>query len=162
MSDSFDSGDELFDDVDVDELLAAGSQPPTSSAAAAGKRKRVESDVNSRQQEPLKRQRGQNANNTIGLDDEEPIVIDPDDFSDDDAAELNPADNSARMDVAQKLLTDTFGYDSFRHEQAGAIGRTLAGSNALTVFPTGAGKSLCYQVCFPSSHLFSPLVQSPD
>ncbi|KAM3551862.1 hypothetical protein MY1884_007499 [Beauveria asiatica] len=56
------------------------------------------------------------------------------------------ADASVLMHVAQNMLTETFGYKAFRHEQAGAIQRLLAGENALTVFPTGAGKSLCYQI----------------
>lgn len=48
--------------------------------------------------------------------------------------------------VARRLLKEKFGYDSFRHEQEGAIKRVLSGQNALVIFPTGAGKSLCYQV----------------
>ena len=51
--------------------------------------------------------------------------------------------------LAERILTTNFGYKSFRHEQAGVIKSLLAGDNALAVFPTGAGKSLCYQV---SSH----------
>lgn len=48
--------------------------------------------------------------------------------------------------VARRLLKEKFGYDSFRHEQEGAIRRVLSGQNTLVIFPTGAGKSLCYQV----------------
>ncbi|KAK4183790.1 P-loop containing nucleoside triphosphate hydrolase protein [Podospora australis] len=50
------------------------------------------------------------------------------------------------LSLAQRLLADKFGYESFRHEQAGAIQSLLAGDNALAIFPTGAGKSLCYQI----------------
>lgn len=50
------------------------------------------------------------------------------------------------MQVAHDILGQTFGYRSFRHEQEGAIETILAGKNALTIFPTGAGKSLCFQV----------------
>lgn len=48
--------------------------------------------------------------------------------------------------VAHRLLKEKFGYNSFRHEQESAIKRILSGRNALVIFPTGAGKSLCYQV----------------
>jgi superfamily II DNA helicase RecQ len=54
--------------------------------------------------------------------------------------------NQQHLDLAQKLLTEKFGYAAFRYEQAGAIQSILAGDNALAIFPTGAGKSLCYQI----------------
>lgn len=56
--------------------------------------------------------------------------------------------NPAHLALAERLLKEKFGYDSFRYEQAGAIQSILAGENALVIFPTGAGKSLCYQVRF--------------
>ncbi|KAF2971610.1 hypothetical protein GQX73_g1998 [Xylaria multiplex] len=49
-------------------------------------------------------------------------------------------------DIARSILKRDFGYDDFRHEQAAAIRAILRGDNALVVFPTGAGKSLCYQI----------------
>ncbi|KAI0902735.1 hypothetical protein F4823DRAFT_569458 [Ustulina deusta] len=48
--------------------------------------------------------------------------------------------------IAWSILKRDFGYDDFRHEQAAAIRTILQGENALVVFPTGAGKSLCYQI----------------
>lgn len=48
--------------------------------------------------------------------------------------------------LARRILTDKFGHRSFNHQQEAAINRILAGQNTLVVFPTGAGKSLCYQV----------------
>ncbi|KAI1429701.1 P-loop containing nucleoside triphosphate hydrolase protein [Xylaria sp. FL1777] len=48
--------------------------------------------------------------------------------------------------IARSILKRDFGYDDFRHEQAAAIRAVLQGENALVVFPTGAGKSLCYQI----------------
>ena len=44
------------------------------------------------------------------------------------------------------MLRDVFGYDSFRPGQEEIVETLLEGNNALAVMPTGAGKSLCYQV----------------
>ena len=57
-----------------------------------------------------------------------------------------PAPNPSHLALAQRLLSEKFGYEAFRHEQAGAIQQILAGQNCLAIFPTGAGKSLCYQI----------------
>ncbi|OTA52752.1 ATP-dependent DNA helicase [Hypoxylon sp. EC38] len=48
--------------------------------------------------------------------------------------------------IARSILKENFGYDNFRHEQFSAIKSILRGENVLAVFPTGAGKSLCYQI----------------
>jgi ATP-dependent DNA helicase RecQ len=50
------------------------------------------------------------------------------------------------MSVPESLLRSTFGFDSFREGQREVIDALLAGESALAVFPTGAGKSLCYQL----------------
>src|SRR5437763_1912405 len=47
---------------------------------------------------------------------------------------------------AKELLQTTFGFPAFREGQEAAISRLLDGKSVLTVFPTGAGKSLCYQL----------------
>jgi len=44
------------------------------------------------------------------------------------------------------ILRETFGFQDFRGVQAAVIDRVLAGRHTLAVMPTGAGKSLCYQV----------------
>ncbi|MBL9152553.1 MAG: RecQ family ATP-dependent DNA helicase [Verrucomicrobiales bacterium] len=44
------------------------------------------------------------------------------------------------------LLQSVFGHDAFRPGQREAIDSLLAGRPALAVFPTGGGKSLCYQL----------------
>lgn len=51
-----------------------------------------------------------------------------------------------KVDLARRILSDRFGYTAFRHEQEAAISRVLNGRNSLAIFPTGAGKSLCYQI----------------
>jgi ATP-dependent DNA helicase RecQ len=45
-----------------------------------------------------------------------------------------------------KILRDVFGYDSFRPGQEAIVDSLLAGRNVLAVMPTGAGKSLCFQI----------------
>jgi ATP-dependent DNA helicase RecQ len=48
--------------------------------------------------------------------------------------------------ILQDTLRDTFGHASFRAGQEQVIKSLLAGRSALALFPTGAGKSLCYQL----------------
>jgi ATP-dependent DNA helicase RecQ len=48
--------------------------------------------------------------------------------------------------AARRLLVELWGYSNFRPGQAPAVKAILAGRDAAVVLPTGAGKSLCYQV----------------
>ena len=44
------------------------------------------------------------------------------------------------------MLKEYFGYDRFREGQSALIARILEGGDVLGIMPTGAGKSVCYQV----------------
>ena len=44
------------------------------------------------------------------------------------------------------VLQRVFGFGGFRGVQADVVARVLAGRRTLAVMPTGAGKSLCYQL----------------
>ncbi len=54
--------------------------------------------------------------------------------------------NSPALAAARQSLRAVFGFADFLPGQEAAIGRLLEGRSVLTVFPTGAGKSLCYQL----------------
>lgn len=124
MSDDFDSGDDLFDDVDVDDIVQSKPTPAT---------KRKSADGDSSPSAPKRQKKTTTTATTSSFPG-------PIDGSDDDVL------NEGNVKLAQRILQEKFGHDDFRHEQKGAIGRILAGKNSLVVFPTGAGKSLCYQV----------------
>ena len=47
---------------------------------------------------------------------------------------------------AKEALKVFFGYDSYKPGQEEIISAILAGRDVLAVMPTGAGKSICYQV----------------
>ncbi len=50
------------------------------------------------------------------------------------------------LPATRAALAETFGYGEFRPGQEAVIGHLLAGRSAAAVFPTGGGKSLCYQI----------------
>ena len=61
-----------------------------------------------------------------------------------------------------EVLKQTFGYTSFREGQERLVDSTLSGRDVLGIMPTGAGKSICFQVpalMFPGiTIVISPLI----
>ena len=47
---------------------------------------------------------------------------------------------------ATEVLKEVFGFDEFRPGQDQAVRQLLAGDSSVAIFPTGSGKSLCYQL----------------
>ncbi len=62
------------------------------------------------------------------------------------AAETAPAVTAAPDESLDALLHRAFGFESFRANQEEVCRTVIAGRDALLVMPTGAGKSLCYQL----------------
>jgi ATP-dependent DNA helicase RecQ len=56
------------------------------------------------------------------------------------------AQSSAQNLQLATLLKQTFGFDRFRQGQEQTISQLLNGHSSLAIFPTGSGKSLCYQL----------------
>jgi ATP-dependent DNA helicase RecQ len=63
---------------------------------------------------------------------------------------------------ALTVLRDVFGHKSFRGQQADVVEHVVGGGDAVVLFPTGAGKSMCYQIpaiCRPGVGIvISPLI----
>src|SRR6476619_2917445 len=55
-------------------------------------------------------------------------------------------DQAASARTPLDALEESFGFASFRPGQEQVVEALLAGRSALAVFPTGGGKSLCYQL----------------
>ncbi len=66
------------------------------------------------------------------------------------------------LPTPEEVLKNFFGYDSFRGHQKTVIETVMRGQSCCTLMPTGAGKSLCYQIpalCRPGvGVVVSPLI----
>lgn len=65
-----------------------------------------------------------------------------------------------KINKAKFFLNEFFGFNEFRSSQEEIIDKILKGKNVLAVMPTGAGKSICYQIPAFLSDNFS-IVVSP-
>ncbi|THW21097.1 ATP-dependent DNA helicase [Aureobasidium pullulans] len=70
-----------------------------------------------------------------------PLPQEPSEYGSDDL--FDELDADALVSASQQ---EKFGYPAFRGEQEKIIRAILRGENALAILPTGAGKSLCYQI----------------
>jgi ATP-dependent DNA helicase RecQ len=63
-----------------------------------------------------------------------------------DFEQLSSHQSDANLASPEAILSQVFGYETFRPLQGEAIREIVDGRNALVLMPTGGGKSLCYQV----------------
>ncbi|MCS6758247.1 MAG: DNA helicase RecQ [Candidatus Devosia euplotis] len=75
---------------------------------------------------------------------------------------LFEAERTATPGDPLTVLRDVFGHKSFRGLQADVVNHVVGGGDAVVLFPTGAGKSMCYQIpaiCRPGVGIvISPLI----
>lgn len=59
---------------------------------------------------------------------------------------VEPMSDDPALKDPLAILQRTYGYDAFRGKQAEVVNQVVAGGDAVVLFPTGAGKSLCFQI----------------
>jgi len=70
----------------------------------------------------------------------------PDSSAERDVAEGSAPATAADLDAPTRVLRSVFGFDAFRPGQREVIDPVLEGRDCIAVMPTGAGKSLTYQI----------------
>ncbi|MFD1676473.1 DNA helicase RecQ [Alicyclobacillus fodiniaquatilis] len=55
-------------------------------------------------------------------------------------------EDSAKLQAAERLLKQYYGYDAFRVGQRDIVSSILHGQDTVGIMPTGGGKSICYQL----------------
>ncbi|THZ32499.1 ATP-dependent DNA helicase [Aureobasidium pullulans] len=135
--------DDLFDELDADALVSASQQSQSAFV-------KPESSFTIPPTPTLKR--------PAPIDDDDDDFDDNDIFNDPKIEDIwtssqqesrnapPPPDNPRDIALVRTLLREKFGYPAFRGEQEKIILAILRGENALAILPTGAGKSLCYQI----------------
>ncbi|THX44296.1 ATP-dependent DNA helicase [Aureobasidium pullulans] len=135
--------DDLFDELDADALVSASQQSQSAFV-------KPESSFTIPPTPTLKR--------PAPIDDDDDDFDDNDIFNDPKIEDIwtssqqesrnapPPPDNPRDIALVRTLLREKFGYPAFRGEQEKIIRAILRGENALAIMPTGAGKSLCYQI----------------
>jgi len=104
---------------------------------AASAPRRASSDEHERPERPERRERHGTARR-------EADVLPP--IEEASALPAAPPPDPAEHERLVAALREAFGYDSFRPGQEETVAAVLAGYDTLAVMPTGAGKSLCYQL----------------
>ncbi|NDV88577.1 DNA helicase RecQ [Aurantimonas aggregata] len=83
-------------------------------------------------------------------------------FADEEFAPVAPSPTKAVFKDPREALKTVFGHADFRGKQAAVVDQLVKGGDALVLFPTGEGKSVCYQVpalCRPGTAIVvSPLI----
>ncbi|MFN3635465.1 MAG: DEAD/DEAH box helicase [Rhizobium rhizophilum] len=74
----------------------------------------------------------------------------------------DPLFSAEAQEAPLAVLKRVYGYPAFRGRQAEVVSHVVSGGDAVVLFPTGAGKSLCFQVpalCRPGvGVVVSPLI----
>jgi RecQ family ATP-dependent DNA helicase len=138
------ASDKLFDELDA-EAIASASQPPQPPSAPLNLESSFAVPVTPALKRPLPEDDDEDEFSGDDIFDD-PSIEEIWTSSQQERRDAEPVDNPDHVVLVRKLLKDKFGYSGFRGEQEMAILSILRGENTLAIFPTGAGKSLCYQI----------------